>query len=227
MSIIKRLSNKFSINTSEKRIDENLPYKLNNFLQIDQIDFALNKGGLKTKYPGKDVRIKAIGFLKIADINVIRYYLENLENNIESFVQSIKLKDGSYENTLFTNFDEVYPDEEIDEEEGISSWDCWLNKEEGMIGSLLFYVNDDDDEDDAYVRIWTNSEEEKVDPISVTELIYTDPFNHIAIKINHQMMLYGKEINDITENLLLSAIETDDKEAFVSIDTGIQVSIKR
>lgn len=198
-----------------ERIDKDVPLRLRigAGVSIDKTAFILAGEDVFSQNPGKDNVVTAIGMIDFNEFKIYRAYLENLEGD-HSCVQVIynPEEDSIEQVSILSTMDEVYPQ---DNEE----WDEWLDEKEGHIGMTPFYP----DEDVQFDRVWGEGSE-KIQPETFTEIIYSDAYGEEGLKIEHQAMLYAREVeNGFVEELVISA-EEDDEGAFVRLACGLVVS---
>lgn len=197
-----------------ERVDKDVPLRLRigSGVSINATTFLLAGEDLYVENPGKDNVVTAIGMIDFNDHKIYRAYLENQKGD-ESCLQVVyDPKEDSIEQvSIFSTVEEMYPQDD-------DEWKEWLG-EEGHIGITPFFTPDDVEFD----RVWSEGPE-KVSPESFEEVIYTDPYGEEGVKINHQTMLYAREVeNDFVEELLVSAEEEEDG-AHVRIACGLVIS---
>ncbi len=195
---------------SAPRIDENWPLgiRLGSTVRIDEAPFILGEQELKFLPPSGDLMVKAAGCFNLSRLNVFRFYLVDLESR--EFVLQICQDQGKVvEVSLFTLDGEVTP--QTGEE-----WSAWLNEKDGFIGARAFEIYNKA----VYSRLWKVDGRDWVSPELVVEKVTNNPYQGDSGLFKHQMMLYGRENEGITEHCLVETFEGVD-ESGVTVYVGI------
>jgi hypothetical protein len=206
-----------------ERIDKDFPLgiRLKGIVEIPEVDFILGGNDLKIKHPGESNVVVSYGTFPVGESSVKRFYLDARD---QPYILQIvtDAKNLIEECKLFMPYDEIFPQD----------WGFWLAEADGLIGYSEFQTKDGTQ----YLRVWDNPDQEnvvqeddqgnritRIPPFQFTETICLDAYGEQTEKVNYDSMLYGRRVNDNSdEYLLVSAVEAEDG-ASVQIMVGIEL----
>ena len=217
--------------TVKVRIDKDLPLglRIGSMLQISSPELILAADKLKIKAPIGDLTVIAYGTFLISPFKSHRFYVTDTKESLYTLQvvinQEERVVGAIDEIRLFSLFDEIFTDD----------WIFWLGEEEGYIGLSVCDLKPEDG-GTRYFRVWSNSLEEiiisenaddkitHIPPIKFRETFYSNPFGEKTEIMEHEAMLYGRNVaEEVDEYLLLSAAEKPSETASIQIMVGIPV----
>jgi hypothetical protein len=201
----------------KERFDLNLPlnFALDRGVLIDNTPFILaGEDNLLVMTPNGEGKIVSIGQIDInlgGDFKIYRFYLQ-YQNDQDAMIQLVQDKaNGDIIEILYLKvIDEVYP-------ENSNDWDMWINDENGLLG----YKDFNTPGGITYLRTLPEHGGEKVDPIYMKEHISIDPFNSNEMETDHEMVFYGRAINEDVSEYCIVSQENDDEGEYIRILIGI------
>ena len=209
---------KAAFEKEKKRVDDSWPLgiKIGRTVVLEETPWLI-ADGLDVIFPGTDNVIKAVGIAnaKIAPgTKIYRCYLQRVTGGEESILQiAVEEKSGAVEECMLYRVGwEIYP-------KNSSEWDEWRNEEDGRIG----YKDLTTPSDKTYERV-TPRGGDMVSPFPWRENLTDDPYVESIMHIDYESAIYGREVGEITENLLVSEVKEND-QSFIRILVGIPVDV--
>jgi hypothetical protein len=173
----------FSGDKPPEPADEGLPFNIfvGSTIAVSEIPFTIGGDNLSVKQPEGDNVVHAFSKTPIDSSIIYRFYV-GVGSDAEHMIQIITDEKGTMEECrLFRTHAEVFPESQ-------DEWDFWIGEEDGYIGLQQFQDRDGT----LFERLWSGSDEPRVEPVRFTEIINLDRYARDSVAVEHEDMLYGR-----------------------------------
>lgn len=200
-------------------LDEGLPFNIfvGSTIAVSEIPFVLGGDRLALKQPEGENIVHAFSKTPIGSSIIYRFYV-GMGSDAEHMIQIITDEKGTVDECrLFRTHAEVFPESQ-------EEWDFWIGEQEGYIGLNQFQ----DQDGTLFERLWSGSDQVRVEPVRFTEIINLDRYGQDHISVDHEAMLYGRVAREeqnltLNEYMLLSFESHDEQDYKIHIMSGIDL----
>lgn len=177
-------------------------------VELEEAPFILIDGVIPIAHPGGQCLVIGHGTVEAGGVTAHRYYLSQPGGQLAGMLQVVDHEECRF----FRPFDEVYP-------ASPAEWGFWLADEDGYIGYPTFEAKGR-----LYQRLW-NPGRTRVAPLELVETVERADGGRGRAELN--AALYGRPVatpgGELTEYLLVSAVRTEDGNAWVDLMLGIDL----
>lgn len=181
-------------------------------VDIDTLPLRMHADDLHVELPDETLLISAQGYIELGDATYAHRYYTAGDTMIQVLTVAGMEEQHVQEMTLYVPYKSYYPD-------GEGGWALWTGKG-GKLGAPTFRLDDGTE----YERIWFDTTDGHADPVEFTESVYEDPDSDECDDVFHQVMLFGRNLDDGKKNeYLLVSVESYESQKTVELMVGVDL----
>ena len=206
------LKAKVSKSTDDDEFPTPLGLRIGAAVDVDTLPLRMHADDLRVDLPEETILIAAQGYIELGDDTFAHRYYSADDAMIQVLTVAGVEDHHVKEMTLYVPFKSYYPD-------GASAWSQWIGRA-GKLGAPTFTLEDST----TFDRVWFDGTEGQAEPVAFTESVYEDPESDDHSKIFHQVMLYGRNLDDGKKNeYLLVSAESYEAQKTIELMVGVDL----
>ncbi len=209
---VRDLKNKVSKGDEDEDFATPFGLRIGAAVDIDTLPLRMHAADLHIELPEETIIIVAQGYIDLGDSTHAHRYYTSDETMIQVLTVAGMEDQHVEELTIFVPYKSYYPDSD-------GAWAQWTANG-GKLGAQVFRLDDGTE----YSRVWFDTSEGYTEPVKFTESVYEDPDSDECSNVFHEVMLYGRNLEEGKKNeYLLVSAEDYEGEKTVELMVGVDL----